>query len=104
MRVSSREGFTEEPTDKLFRAEGVLRFSHVAVDCQITVSDLLLLAPLPTDIPISYMSPNDGRLLSREILDLGRGTGTGGGSDQRTEVRLVDIRTVAAQISRTIPW
>ena len=89
------------------RAEGALRFSHVAVDCQITVSDLLVLVSLPTDIPISYMSPNDdddGRLLSREILDLGRGTGTGGGSDQRTEVTLVDIRTVAAQISRPIPW
>ena len=93
---------------KGYRAEGALRFSHVAVDCQITVSDLLLLGPLPTDIPIPYMSPNDddddGRLLSREILDLGRGTGTGGGSDQRTEVTLVDIRTVAAQISRPIPW
>ena len=89
-----------------YRAEGALRFSHVAVDCQITVSDLLVLVSLPTDIPISYMSPNDddGRLLSREILDLGRGTGTGGGSDQRTEVTLVDIRTVAAQISRPIPW
>ena len=88
-----------------YRAEGALRFSHVAVDCQITVSKPLILAPLTTDIPISYMSPNDdGRLLSREILDLGRVNGTGGDSDQRTEMDLGHIRTVAAQISRPIPW
>ena len=51
-----------------YRAEGALRFSHVAVDCQITVADLLILAPLTTDIPISYMSPNG----TTDVCCLGR--------------------------------
>ena len=50
------------------RAEGALRFSHVALDCQITVSKPLILAPLPTDIPISYMSPNG----TTDVCVLGR--------------------------------